>query len=136
MITENWYTEQEDPRTHINVKHVYVGCTTTLAVFAILFVSLRSSLLSKPCLVRAENPALWNGLNWTVLVLACLLLCLSIYFVIRWRYAWLTTKRTRTGEDVEDVDPYILAKSGSQLLLRTNDTYNHMMATFSNKPRY
>jgi hypothetical protein len=121
------YVVQEDSRSSLNLKHAYVGTFSALTVLLIAFVSTRTLWGKSKCRLVAPHADLWNGINWFALSVAVIALVFCIYFIVYWRYAWLATRQKKKGEDVEDVDPYSLSRSGINIMLHSNKTYAHML---------
>lgn len=118
---------QRDPRTSINFQRGFIISGLVLSLLVITAAALGKTVSSK-CNYSDEWKNYENFCIFAICV-AALFFIFTIYLAIRWRWVWMTDGRvgaSNTGVDVEDLDPFVLAREGHALQTDAVQTYDSM----------
>lgn len=122
---------QRDPRTSLLLKQAYVGMCLFMSVLTAVTLG-GGFYIHQECTSFGDNTlakdwsATWRIWFYVFIGFVVLYMVFVMYFLICYKWAWLT--RTfyveRFGEDVEDLDPFILSREGSKLATDASETVN------------
>lgn len=126
---------QRDPRISLKLQRLYVGLAIAVGFFACLTLG-GSYFIWHECSEYKDRGdqtlsdilKIWSLVFITFFVLWTLW---SVFMAVRWSWMYMTVSfhpPRRYGEDVEDFDPGILARSGNKLAISstaTADRINH-----------
>ena len=124
--TGSYWTVQRDKRTPLWFKQLYaflVFFTMLMFLTVVLTGTLEVPHLCTTSYQDGINVS--NGMKIMMYVfspLAALYLLLALYTLIKWKWMWMHSQFTPTkqkvyGEDIEDIDPGFLARSGARSFL-------------------
>jgi hypothetical protein len=113
---------QRDPRTSLGLKKAYVWLVFATVLISIITL-VGAYVTSKECSgftnVNAKNFAEALPIFFYVFIVPFIIWCiLSLVFAIKWRWMWMTNTYVparKTGEDIEDIDPGNLSRSGTKI---------------------
>ena len=115
---------QRDGRTEMWVKKAYTVLAFITSI-ALIITSVGLYLVRDQCSNFKDGfdttEKSFHTLTFFGFTIGAVLFILSIVFMSLPNWAWMTTSFKTVkgiGQDVEDPDPYILAKSGQDMLLR------------------
>lgn len=127
-INLQYYTTpyvQRDPRTSLVFKQTYIYLIILTMTLSIV---LLSGWFVQNCEIFENTTAQqWYStakyFMYIFLPLSVLWLSFSVMFAIRWQWAWMTITfhpPRKYGEDIEDLHPGILSRSGHALAMDAN----------------
>ena len=115
---------QRDPRTPLSVKRAYVIGVIVVAVFSwlscigpILMWDKENDTISFDTIPQSRTLKATVYFAFFTIVFATLGFLFALTFLIFERWAWMTVtfRRRVKGQDIEDVDPYILQQAGHRI---------------------
>jgi len=134
MMGDKFTVDPSDRRTPMWVKHAYTALLLLVTVILLIYIPVRSLWDRKPCTIESSTKSLWMAFHWITFIGTLVTFGFGVYFCVYWRYAWMQTIRHRTGVDVEDIDPFILARTGTAIASRGGKTYQHMLDIMDHPP--
>jgi len=116
---------QRDPRTSLYFKKIYV--IGVLILILLTMLTLTGWYVTDCQTYHASTDTTWIGANtyffYIGIPLSVLWGIATLIMMIRWKWAWMTITfmpPKKYGEDVEDLDPGILSRSGTAMALDAN----------------
>jgi ABC-type multidrug transport system fused ATPase/permease subunit len=134
---------QRDNRTPLEWKQGFVGLALSVCILAMV-------VLGGGYYIEQESTGFESsiGENWSYVMknwfyvwigIFVLFIILCMYFLIQWKWAWMTVTFVpprKTGQDVEDIDPYILQRSGHKTSMNATATTGRINAVIGDFERH
>jgi Ca2+/H+ antiporter len=136
------YWVQKDPRTSYTVKKMLMYSPLVLSLLGGATVAGIHVLKDKftPCnpFTILEDPPpcettgvrVFSDFSYFVAAISILLFVFSLVVIVFRKNIWFRQtfqKKQEIGEDVEDTDPYILARSGQELSKKSDEDFTKLM---------
>ena len=117
---------QRDPRTHLWVKNAYLIMCIVIMLLSIITAS-GMIYTYHSCQDNVGSAKGFFGMSIAGIPLFLGWLVWSAYLLVNYKWTWMTqigqiVKEQRFGEDVEDLDPGILSRSGTRTFLDATET--------------
>ena len=115
---------QRDSRTSLHLKKAYVILPFILTLLVFIVIGGISSVHNTHLHCNTSTVDGFRYFSYMMIAVGVILLCGNIFAIANPAYMWLTSTVHRQrwyGEDVEDPDPFILARKGHFLAAQSSD---------------
>ena len=114
---------QRDRRTHIGFKKALVILPLVLGLLLFLTIGGISSVHDSCSDCNTSTANGFQDFSFFMIVVTLVFVALNLFATIKPGFMWMTQTQTKEywyGDDIEDTDPFILARRGDIIQARTN----------------